>query len=155
MPARRAITDPLFNLREIVKQMILLEDHLAHPYKLCPDCVRKHLLFIEALAEEATALDPTGRMPLYEWLAELARVWLIQLADLAKRPMDVAGEVRGLRKRLVPFVYDPRESVKEVACRVASVSWARRYSCTHDPSNFGATLHVRRTTGSGTGPRAP
>lgn len=52
------VMDPEFNLREICKQCILLEDHLSHNEKRCFDCCVKHFLTIEALAEEALTLGP-------------------------------------------------------------------------------------------------
>lgn len=55
------IFEPMHNAREIAKQLVLLEDHLAQPAKHCPDCIRKHLLTAEALAEEAVTLDKTGQ----------------------------------------------------------------------------------------------
>jgi hypothetical protein len=55
------IFEPLHNAREIAKQLVLLEDHLVQPSKNCPDCIRKHLLAAEALAEEAVTLDRSGR----------------------------------------------------------------------------------------------
>jgi hypothetical protein len=54
------IFEPLHNAREIAKQLVLLEDHLIQPNKHCPDCIRKHLLTAEALAEEAVSLDKKG-----------------------------------------------------------------------------------------------
>ncbi|HSG19962.1 MAG TPA: hypothetical protein VLA31_04260, partial [Burkholderiaceae bacterium] len=71
---RLSLMDPQFNLREIAKQMVLLEDHLCHPYKHCSDCIRKHLLTIEAFAEEAVSLDQVGvYRETGEMVAELAR----------------------------------------------------------------------------------
>jgi len=64
-----AITDPRFNLREIVKEMLLLEKHLCHEEMRCPDCICKHLMTIEAWAEEAVQLDTTGR---YLWIGVVA-----------------------------------------------------------------------------------
>lgn len=52
------IMDPLFNVREMVKQLTLLEDHLNQPEKRCQDCITKHFLTIEALAEECISLGP-------------------------------------------------------------------------------------------------
>lgn len=52
------VMNPEFNLREICKQCILLEDHLSHNEKRCFDCCVKHFLTIEALAEEALTLGP-------------------------------------------------------------------------------------------------
>ena len=51
------LMDPKHNLREIAKQMILLEDHMSHKRKRCVDCITKHYLMIEALLEEAITLD--------------------------------------------------------------------------------------------------
>lgn len=51
------VMDPTFNMREICKQSILLEDHLSQTEKRCYDCCIKHFLTIEALAEEAITLD--------------------------------------------------------------------------------------------------
>jgi hypothetical protein len=54
------ILDPKFNLREVAKNMILLEDHLFHEGKRCQDCILKHCLTIEALLEEGVTLDIQG-----------------------------------------------------------------------------------------------
>lgn len=51
------LIDPRFNLREVAKQMILLEDHLFHRNKHCRDCISKHTLYIEGLLEEALTMD--------------------------------------------------------------------------------------------------
>jgi hypothetical protein len=51
------VLDCRFNLREICKQSILLEDHLSHDKKRCYDCCIKHFLAIEGLSEEAVTLD--------------------------------------------------------------------------------------------------
>lgn len=56
------IMDYAYNIREMVKNCILLEDHLVHPEKRCNDCCVKHFLFLEALAEEARTLDREQRM---------------------------------------------------------------------------------------------
>src|SRR5690606_4384502 len=54
------ILDPRFNLREITKHMILLEDHLFQQRRRCDDCINKHRLTIEAFLEEAITLDING-----------------------------------------------------------------------------------------------
>ena len=54
------IFNPLFNLREACKQILLLEDHLNNVRKRCPDCICKHFMTIEALVEEAISLDVQG-----------------------------------------------------------------------------------------------
>jgi hypothetical protein len=50
------LMDPRFNLREVAKQLLLLEDHLAQPQRRCNDCIRKHFAMAEALCEEALTL---------------------------------------------------------------------------------------------------
>lgn len=124
---RLSLTHPQFNLREIAKQMVLLEDHLCHPYKHCPDCIRKHLLTIEAFAEEAVSLDQVG---IYretgERLAEVARVWMEQLVD-GRDLAEVGQEIRQVRKMLVGMVADPRDAVVRVASRYLATS----VSCPH------------------------
>lgn len=59
------IREPLHNLRELSKQLLLLEDHVISEDRRCPDCMRKHLLLVEGLAEEATAMDESGTYAAY------------------------------------------------------------------------------------------
>ncbi len=130
---RASLHNPIYNLREIAKQHILLEDHLAHPYKACSDCIRKHLMTIEALAEEATSLDTMGVFQgslgsIFEEMAELARKWLENVQD--GRPLqDIGHGVRRLRKDLTSMVCDPRE--KSLIERVASRHLQHRLLCPH------------------------
>jgi len=130
--ARLSITNPMFNWREIAKQMVLVEDHLFHAYKGCPDCIKKHLLTIEALAEEIPSLLvgqarsegvtlPPDATKGAEGLAELARAWMERLLD-GEDPASVASDIRVIRKGMLPVVADPRDQT----ARVASVFLARR-----------------------------
>ena len=66
-----SLLDPRHNLREIIKQMLLLEHHLCDPQLRCPDCICKHIMLIEAYAEEGAQLDKTGSFihPTYFMLA--------------------------------------------------------------------------------------
>jgi len=114
---RLSLMHPRFNLREVAKQMLLLEDHLLHPYKHCPDCIRKHLMTIEAFAEEATTLDKVGVFhDVAEGLAEYARHWLEDFEDRKPLP-EIAQRVRAIRKNLVALVADPRDAATRVASR--------------------------------------
>jgi hypothetical protein len=54
---KEALLDPGHNLKEVAEQLILLEDHLAHPRRRCRDCITKHYLTIEAFLREAITLD--------------------------------------------------------------------------------------------------
>lgn len=114
---RLTLTDPQYNLREIAKQMLLLEDHLCLASKQCPDCIRKHLMTIEALAEEMVGLDDSGDYrETGQRTAEVARLWMESLVD-GRLPAQVGQDVRLVRKKLVPLVCDPRDAVERVASR--------------------------------------
>lgn len=54
---------PYFNGREVIKQLAMLEDHLNNQTKRCTDCIHKHFLTSEGLAEELGSLctDPRNR----------------------------------------------------------------------------------------------
>ena len=100
------VTNPMFNLREISKQLILLEDHLFQKAKLCKDCCRKHLLTIEALTEECVTLDKKKEF------CEIANQILELIRDIEKRfskgedPHRLAQEIRNMRKNLVKLSFD-------------------------------------------------
>ena len=51
------VMDPKLNIREIVKSLYLLQDHLMDKEKRCVDCMTKHSLIIEAYLDEAYHLD--------------------------------------------------------------------------------------------------
>jgi len=100
------IMDPMYNMREFCKQSILLEDHLTHPRKRCENCLDKHCLSLEALAEEACTLDKKGEykdilIPLPEKCRKLQR------RRLNGEDMNqLAQEYRKIRKKLQPLCYD-------------------------------------------------
>lgn len=104
-----------FNVREIVKQLLLLEDHLATKSKVCGDCITKHLLTIEALGEEAVQLQPDdywGRQG--KRIAKQARLWIVNWNDGKKKVETLAKEFRAFRKRLMKDVSDPRIKLSKV-----------------------------------------
>jgi len=45
------VSDPKYNMQQIVKQSILLEEHLINKNKRCRDCITKHFQHIIRLAE--------------------------------------------------------------------------------------------------------
>ncbi len=108
------VMNPRHNIREIAKQMILLEDHLFNPAKRCHNCIRKHITTIEAFAEEAVTLD-TEKVysALCSELAELMRdigVILLQNGLGDKLDDNVAHEtaclLRKIRKPLLKDSFD-------------------------------------------------
>ena len=96
------IMDPLFNIREMIKQMVLLEDHLNIHTQYCPDCIGKHMLKIEALADEAVSLDGGESdfiLALPKMTQEWNKAWLSG-TDVKR----VAQIIRKARKKLMPVV---------------------------------------------------
>jgi hypothetical protein len=53
----KPLLHPMFNVLEIMKQALLLRQHLANKELRCSNCIIKHSIMIEALAQEALTLD--------------------------------------------------------------------------------------------------
>jgi hypothetical protein len=102
------LSDPRYNLREIAKQMILLEEHLLVKSKYCPDCITKHLLTIEALADEAQCLDREGCWcQAAKQVGGMARRWA-SMFSVGNAPRDIGQEVRDVRKQISQHALDPQ-----------------------------------------------
>lgn len=119
MPDLLPIMHPLYNMREICKQLALLEDHLNNPRKRCEDCIRKHFLTIEALFEEAVSLDNKGKwVHLTDGKADALRTLQEKWIDGAPET-GLAQELRKVRKGLSSECFDLRGMTQE--SRMASV----------------------------------
>jgi hypothetical protein len=122
---------PLYNLREICKQSALLEDHLNNERKRCEDCIRKHFLTIEALYEEALSLDNKQK-----WSNQI-----VGKADLVRSlqerwidegdPLEIAQELREIRKEFAPLCFDLRGMTEESRLASGRVSLARHVADVH------------------------
>ncbi len=98
------VMDPMYNMREIFKQSILLEDHLFQKEKRCHDCICKHFLTIEALAEEAITLDKEQKHPEINILPTKVRTITKKYIDnhtSENQPPLTAQELREIRKDLM------------------------------------------------------
>lgn len=107
------VMDPRTNFRGIVKQLLLLEDHLAHEDRRCDDCINKHLMTAEALAEEAVTLDGGAT---YHEICEIVATVCRELQDHYRQGIDPLGLVqtsRTLRKDVFS---------RSVAARVAALA---------------------------------
>lgn len=116
------IMTPLYNMREICKQVALLEDHLNQPRKRCPDCIRKHFLTIEALFEEAISLDSDFKYGEYlDGKAEMCRLLQEEWLDGGSET-SMAQKLRTMRKEFAPICFDTRKmaSTTIVATRYLS-----------------------------------
>jgi len=116
------IMHPLFNMREVCKHLILLEDHLNQPRKRCPDCISKHFLTIEALLEEAVSLDGGGALSeILHGFSDSFRTLSEQWVD-GRPECEVAAVCRAARKEMTPHCFDVRQmrSASVVALRYLS-----------------------------------
>lgn len=95
------VLDAKFNLREICKQSILCEDHLSQKEKSCRDCIMKHFLALEALAEEAITLDKDTVYPdivdLPTRIREIQKDWY----EHKKNGHECSQQLRSIRKNLM------------------------------------------------------
>lgn len=129
------IMSPLFNIREICKQIVLLEDHLNNVRKRCPDCIRKHFLTIEAFFEEAISLDRDLKyLDILEGQAQTIRdlqyFWLNFKDDAEKSKKgyyEIAQFLRDIRKELTPFCFD----VVDIENSKFNVKTASTMTCPH------------------------
>lgn len=115
------VLDYKFNMREICKQCILLEDHLAHTEKRCPDCCIKHFLALEALSEEAIQLDKNQEAvknmnTLPERIRKIQKNWY---KNPSKNATKCGQDLREIRKELMetsfPIIFD-EEKNKKFSC---------------------------------------
>lgn len=101
------IIKPEFNIREMSKQMTLLEKYLLEkPHDRCKDCIRKYFLTIEALAEEVIGADTNVRFgnsiqKLPDFIREIQRQWSGGM-DYAV----VAQKIRKMRQILASYSFD-------------------------------------------------
>jgi hypothetical protein len=110
-------------MREVCKQIVLLEDHLTQTEKRCPDCITKHFITNEALIEEGLALDKDGEYrEKLDGEAEKIRSLQSEWAG-GRPPADIAQELRAVRKKWLPGCFDIQKvggSIGTVADRFLS-----------------------------------
>jgi hypothetical protein len=131
------ILHPLFNLREICKQLTLLEDHLNQPQKRCSDCIRKHFLTIEAFFEEAVSLGKPNAMLGSMPLANFCQMQADVIRGLSEQWVDgtpeeeIAAALRPIRKGLMPYCFDMR-TMRTASTKLVADRWSARVEpCVH------------------------
>jgi len=88
------VDDPAYNMREVIKQTLLLEQHVAERRKGCRACMVKHLALCCALLEEA-AWMAGGRASEYPLLLDGVELYGRLLDTWPwRRPGDVPEETR-------------------------------------------------------------
>ncbi len=104
------VTNPEFNMREVAKQCLLLEDHLNNTKKRCIDCIKKHFLIIDGLLEEAVSLEKDNEVR--NKYRDLFLQWVTIEKNYASNHSDVQNmdevskKIRLFRKPLVEQYFD-------------------------------------------------
>ena len=104
------VSDPKYNMQQIVKQSILLEEHLINKNKRCRDCITKHFQHIIGLSEEAQMLatDKSSKYPLLndsvDVYNDLFNNWFKYRYDDIKI-YEVADKLRIHRKKLIAIYF--------------------------------------------------
>lgn len=106
------VSDPKYNMQQIVKQSILLEEHLANKNKYCRDCIVKHYMHIIGLAEEAQMLATNNidKYPLINECIELYnrlfKIW-IKNNSVENKTMilNCCDDLRTMRKKLIAVYF--------------------------------------------------
>jgi hypothetical protein len=97
------VNDPDYNVREVIKNTILLEQHLSDKNKYCKTCITKHFLLSIGLLEEAVWMagsnsnltDYTNSVETYQSLFDS---WHVNMDDTKTR-LQVLGELREWRRQ--------------------------------------------------------
>jgi len=104
------VSDPKYNMQQIVKQSILLEEHLTNKNKRCRDCITKHFHHIIGLAEEAQMLATTkcNKYPLLNESVviynNLFNEWFNNRNDEYKI-LEISDKLRIHRKKLIAIYF--------------------------------------------------
>lgn len=118
------VLDCRFNLREICKQSILLEDHLSHDKKRCTDCCIKHFLALEGLCEEAVTLDKENQHKDLQGLAEkIRKIQKTWYEDPSGNSHQCSQELRKIRKEFMmdvfPMIFESSGKCGDGVCTFA------------------------------------
>lgn len=112
------VSDPKYNMQQIVKQSILLEEHLTNKNKRCRDCITKHFQHIIGLAEEAQMLATTkcNKFPLLNESVtvynDLFNEWFKNRSDDIKI-LEISDKLRIHRKKLIAiYFFDDEYDIK-------------------------------------------
>jgi hypothetical protein len=97
--AKKFLLDPRFNLGEMEKNLALFADHLSAEEKICPDCLHKHLLLVEAFLDEALGLDAERERYRSELLKMRPDVRALRVALRERRP-ELLKRSEQLRRRV-------------------------------------------------------
>ena len=98
------INDPDYNMREVIKNTLLIEQHLSEPNKYCKQCIVKHFLISIGLLEEAMwmAGSSHGKYPMLDeslpFHENIFDAWYAHVEDVDERAV-VLDKMRTWRRQ--------------------------------------------------------
>ncbi len=104
------LLEPSYNMKEVAKQTILLEEHIAFINKRCVQCIFKHFLHIIALLNEAVWLA-VNKVHDYPYLLESPKFYedLMEKYNCNQNDepvlLEILGQLRDHRKKIVEAYY--------------------------------------------------
>lgn len=115
------VTDPWYNLEQMLEDCVLLEEHLAVENKRCYECIFKHGTRLAGLSAEAVMLDKDGVLP--QDVSRLPPLFR-KIRDACMggaNPSVMAQCVRELRKALAESVMRRKTDRGEFSQAAASI----------------------------------
>jgi hypothetical protein len=105
------VNDPAYNMRETLKNTLLIEQHLSDKAKDCRQCLVKHFLLSIGLLEEAVWMAGI-KVTNYQYLSESVDEYKDMFNEWFKDPNDDQAKLHVLDKlrewrRKVMLVYYP------------------------------------------------
>lgn len=104
------VNDPAYNMQNIVKQSILVEEHIAEKNKYCLSCICKHFQHIIGLSEESVwmAGKDVSKYPYLDdsvsFYQTLFDTWLENKNNDATK-LDVLSKLRDRRRKLIDVYF--------------------------------------------------
>ena len=104
------VNDPAYNVKETIKNTILIEQHLAEKRKYCKECLVKHFLLSIGLLEEAIwmAAQQPGNYPKLENSASFYQTlfdkWRANM-DLDSTRIEVLQALRTWRQEMIRLYF--------------------------------------------------
>lgn len=96
------VNEAAYNATQMIKQSVLLEEHLNCPRKRCHLCILKHLCHLGGLAEEAVSLAGTrlGEYPILDKCPAFYQEMLDEYRKCRKDPNNKDGTCRAVADKI-------------------------------------------------------
>lgn len=104
------INDPDYNVKEVIKNTLLIEQHLSEKKKYCKPCLLKHYLLSQALLDEAVWMagcsckEYPNLEESLEFYENNFQKWHKNMDDDENR-LQVLEELRAWRQKMIELYY--------------------------------------------------